>query len=304
MLVPEINLTPQLVARVRHALPGLSVATLHSGLPAGERSAAWHAAAAGDAQARPRHAARGLRADARVGTRRRRRGAGRVVQAAGRRPLPRARRRRLARAPPRRAGRAGQRDAVARVLAARARRPLPPPRPARARRSARVAAARQADGEPRRARAGRHRRPDARSDRDPARARRAVAGVREPPRFRAFARVRIVPVGGAVPALQRPAHHAPRAAAPALPSLRTRGARARGVPGVRQRRPAAAGIRHAAARARAGGGVPGRAHRAGGPRHHAGARMRSRRCATRSARARSTSSSARRCWRRGTISRG
>ena len=50
MLVPEINLTPQLVARVRRALPALAVATLHSGLPAGERMAAWHAAAAGDAQ--------------------------------------------------------------------------------------------------------------------------------------------------------------------------------------------------------------------------------------------------------------
>ena len=50
MLVPEINLTPQLVARVRDALPGLAVATLHSSLPAGERMAAWRAAAAGEAQ--------------------------------------------------------------------------------------------------------------------------------------------------------------------------------------------------------------------------------------------------------------
>jgi len=50
MLVPEINLTPQLVARVRAALPGLRVATLHSGLAAGERRREWLAAASGDAQ--------------------------------------------------------------------------------------------------------------------------------------------------------------------------------------------------------------------------------------------------------------
>ncbi len=50
MLVPEINLTPQLVARVRETLADVRIATLHSGLPAGERHAAWCAAAAGDAQ--------------------------------------------------------------------------------------------------------------------------------------------------------------------------------------------------------------------------------------------------------------
>ena len=50
MLVPEINLTPQLVARVRAALPGLAVATLHSGLAAAERRTAWLAAASGAAQ--------------------------------------------------------------------------------------------------------------------------------------------------------------------------------------------------------------------------------------------------------------
>ena len=50
MLVPEINLTPQLVARVRAARPGLRVAVLHSALSAGERHAAWQAAASGDAQ--------------------------------------------------------------------------------------------------------------------------------------------------------------------------------------------------------------------------------------------------------------
>ena len=50
MLVPEINLTPQLFARVRAASPGLRVATLHSGLPRGERRAEWLAAASGAAQ--------------------------------------------------------------------------------------------------------------------------------------------------------------------------------------------------------------------------------------------------------------
>ena len=50
MLVPEINLTPQLVARVRAARPSLRIATLHSALSAGERRAAWMAAASGDAQ--------------------------------------------------------------------------------------------------------------------------------------------------------------------------------------------------------------------------------------------------------------
>jgi len=50
MLVPEINLTPQLFARVRAASPGLRVATLHSGLSHSERRAEWRAAASGTAQ--------------------------------------------------------------------------------------------------------------------------------------------------------------------------------------------------------------------------------------------------------------
>lgn len=50
LLVPEINLTPQLVARIVAARPGLAVATLHSGLPDGERHAQWQAAATGAAQ--------------------------------------------------------------------------------------------------------------------------------------------------------------------------------------------------------------------------------------------------------------
>jgi primosomal protein N' (replication factor Y) len=50
MLVPEINLTPQLVDRVRAARPGLRVALLHSALAAGERRDAWRSAASGEAQ--------------------------------------------------------------------------------------------------------------------------------------------------------------------------------------------------------------------------------------------------------------
>lgn len=43
LLVPEINLTPQLIDRVRAALPGVPTAVLHSRLTPRERNAAWHA---------------------------------------------------------------------------------------------------------------------------------------------------------------------------------------------------------------------------------------------------------------------
>lgn len=49
LLVPEINLTPQLTARFAAALPGARIATLHSGLPDGERLDHWTAAATGTA---------------------------------------------------------------------------------------------------------------------------------------------------------------------------------------------------------------------------------------------------------------
>ena len=49
LLVPEINLTPQLEQRIAAALPGRRTVSLHSGLPAGERRRHWLAAAAGDA---------------------------------------------------------------------------------------------------------------------------------------------------------------------------------------------------------------------------------------------------------------
>ncbi|MBV8633396.1 MAG: primosomal protein N', partial [Burkholderiaceae bacterium] len=50
ILVPEINLTPQLEDNVRGRFPGLTVATLHSGLAEGERLANWLAAHQGRAR--------------------------------------------------------------------------------------------------------------------------------------------------------------------------------------------------------------------------------------------------------------
>jgi primosomal protein N' (replication factor Y) (superfamily II helicase) len=50
LLVPEINLTPQLEQRIASALPAVSVASLHSRLAAGERRARWLAAGRGDIQ--------------------------------------------------------------------------------------------------------------------------------------------------------------------------------------------------------------------------------------------------------------
>ena len=50
LLVPEINLTPQLVERIANALPGTATALLHSRLAPGERRHNWMAAASGEAQ--------------------------------------------------------------------------------------------------------------------------------------------------------------------------------------------------------------------------------------------------------------
>lgn len=49
ILVPEINLTPQLENSVRSRFPGLTIATLHSGLSEGQRAANWMAAHLGHA---------------------------------------------------------------------------------------------------------------------------------------------------------------------------------------------------------------------------------------------------------------
>ncbi len=50
LLVPEINLTPQLTDRVRAALPDVELAILHSRVNPSERNRAWHAAHAGQAE--------------------------------------------------------------------------------------------------------------------------------------------------------------------------------------------------------------------------------------------------------------
>jgi primosomal protein N' (replication factor Y) len=50
ILVPEINLTPQLENNVRARFPGVTVATLHSGLAEGERMTHWLAAHLGQAR--------------------------------------------------------------------------------------------------------------------------------------------------------------------------------------------------------------------------------------------------------------
>ena len=50
ILVPEINLTPQLESSVRDRFPGVMVATLHSGLAEGERMMHWLAAHLGHAR--------------------------------------------------------------------------------------------------------------------------------------------------------------------------------------------------------------------------------------------------------------
>ena len=50
LLVPEINLTPQLIDRVVKALPGVATAVLHSRLGAGDRNRAWHAVQTGVAR--------------------------------------------------------------------------------------------------------------------------------------------------------------------------------------------------------------------------------------------------------------
>jgi len=50
ILVPEINLTPQLEENVRKRFPGMLIATLHSGLAEGERLLHWLAAHSGHAR--------------------------------------------------------------------------------------------------------------------------------------------------------------------------------------------------------------------------------------------------------------
>lgn len=50
VLVPEINLTPQLESNIRARFPGVHVVSLHSGLAEGERTLSWLAAHQGQAR--------------------------------------------------------------------------------------------------------------------------------------------------------------------------------------------------------------------------------------------------------------
>ena len=223
----------------------------------------------------------------RLGARRRRRGARRVVQAAGRRALSRARRRRLARARARacpscwaarrRRSRswlaARRRAAIARLDAAAARgsraRALPRVRVRRQRATRdahdghRRAAARRASQRGSRAASSRWSSSTAAASRRRSSARRAGGK----PSARAAAR------GSSSIATPRDA---------ALPSLRPRRARCRArVPSAATSTCCRSGSARSGSSARSRDAFPARAHRAHRPRQHARARARSPTCATR-----------------------
>ena len=244
MLVPEINLTPQLVARVRQALPRARTVALHSGLPEGERRCELARGCGRRGRSRARHAARRSSPRCRVST------SSSSTRSTTARTSSRTCVRYHARdaalwrgAAAGRARRARQRDAIARdascnadagrykrlVLERRADpRALPP--------TVRFVPAR---GDSVRDGLSAHRC----SARSPTRlaSRRAIARIREPARVRAVAQVCRVRVGGGLPALQRAAGRASRCPRRLrLPSLRPSRARAARVPAVRQRRPCAA----------------------------------------------------------------
>ena len=102
VLVPEINLTPQLEARFAARFPGQCHGQPAQRPDPGAAPAPLAAGAPGAGRPGAGHAAGGVRVDAAAGADRRRRGARPVVQAAGRRALFGARPRGVARAPARR----------------------------------------------------------------------------------------------------------------------------------------------------------------------------------------------------------
>ena len=89
VLVPEIALTPQLVARASAARFGERVALLHCALSAGERFDEWRRIRGGTRRRRRRLALGALRAAAATRPRDRRRGARALLQAGERAALPR-----------------------------------------------------------------------------------------------------------------------------------------------------------------------------------------------------------------------
>ncbi len=302
-LVPEINLTPQLAQRIAGALPSRATVTLHSRLAAGERSRNWCAAATGEA-------------DLVLGTRLavfaplprlalivvdeehdpsfkqqdgvRYHGRDVAVWRARQRGVPIV----LGSATPSLETLVHAQRGRYRWLRLPLRAVAPARLPARLR------------PEPGAGRARGDQRAAPRGDRGAAAPRRAVARVHQPPRLRAVAAVRGVRLAGGMPALQRAPRRPPRRGRAALPSLRPRRA-----PAARHAPSAATSTCCRSATARSGssvrwpGAFPSRASRASIATAR-DARARSPRFATAFTRARSTSSSARRCSPRATTSRG
>ncbi len=303
LLVPEINLTPQLAQRIAAALPGRRLVLLHSRLAGGERARAWAAAAAGEADLvlgtrlavfapLPRLALivvdeeqdasfkqqDGVRYHGRDVAlwRARQRGVPIVLGSA---------------TPSLEALHRAQRGRCAWLKLPQ--RAVEPARlPALRFEPCRAAGAVEGLGLPLLAAI------EARLARG-----RAIADLHQPPRLFPVAAVRGLRLAGGLSALQRAAGRAPRRRRAALPPLRPRRAPAARLSRVRQRRPHAAGPRHAAAGGGARRALSGRAHRCASTATARSARAPSRRCARASTRGRSTSSSARRCSPRATIFR-
>ncbi len=259
MLVPEINLTPQLESLLRARFGAAGVVVLHSGLPDGERSAAWLAAHEG-------------RARIVVGTRLAVFASmpalalivvdeehDPVVQGGRGRSLLRARSRDQACADARRAGRARVGDTVARDLGGRAGRALHAAAADAARGRRRRRASRDRTRRPALTRGqGRHGHRGAGRDRAEGRARgrRPVAGLPEPARLCARRRLRCVRVAVALPAVLH-LHGVPQdRSLAALPSLRLHRTRAARLPDLRQPGAARHGARHAANRRAAARAAP------------------------------------------------
>ena len=250
LLVPEINLTPQLVDRIQGALPDARTAVLHSRLAAGERQRQWLATASGDV-------------DLLVGTR-----------LAVFTPMPRlgliivdeeqdtsfkqqegvryhARdvaiyRARLRDIPID----ARQCDAVPGKLRTGNTGTLPLGEAAAQGRARRGASGRANGSESRSGQRRRNRTRTPGSDRGAACARRADVVVRQPTRLRSIAVVRGMRLEGNVPSLRRASGCTSRPRTAVLPSLRSHEGDSHCVPRLRQSGPAAAGVRHPASRAR------------------------------------------------------